>query len=491
MSGKKRFVSWAAVSSLPQAKKISLDDQLKTNREHIERHNGVLVAKLVVPGESRSIVLFEDAARKMEAYARLKQMIDARAFDVLVYLDRSRLGRKASLSMAVVELCQEAGIMLYETDNPPATLEAPRAGYDEQLIGAIKSVGAAHEVVRLKRRHAMGIAHRVEQGRMPGDAPYGYMLRYDERGESHVEVKEHDAVVVRLIFELYLDGAGSRQIGNVLNERGYPAPLGGEWSYISVINILNRAWRYAGYSEVNKRSKTGREYIRAKGNWQPLISEETAQAAEKEREARRANRKLPTTPYLLTGVVWCLDCGYSRSVSSHTDLRKKKPKRRVWFRCKKHTGGIVMYDVVLSAVYAAVEHVIATPVDDLLSDDGDPTEPVLAQIAAEESATERIAAALHRVDDAFAAGVLDMERYTRQVNLLTAQYEDARRRIAELRLQLEHVKQQGKRHERIEDIKKRGLAILNSDDTAKANAWLRKHLRVWCEAGEIHHIELL
>ena len=92
-----RWVSWAAVSSLPQAKKVSIDDQLAENRQHAERHDGQVVAELVVPGESRSIVLFEDACRRIDAYAELKRLIDGRAFDVLVYLDRSRLGRKASL----------------------------------------------------------------------------------------------------------------------------------------------------------------------------------------------------------------------------------------------------------------------------------------------------------------------------------------------------------------------------------------------------------
>src|SRR5690606_23048770 len=118
-----RFVSWAAVSSLPQTKKVSLEDQLRTNREHIARYGGQLVAELVVPGKSRSIVLFEDACRRIEAYARLRELIDARAFDVLIYLDRSRLGRKASLSMAIVELCHEAGNATYETENPPVALK--------------------------------------------------------------------------------------------------------------------------------------------------------------------------------------------------------------------------------------------------------------------------------------------------------------------------------------------------------------------------------
>lgn len=162
----KRFVSWAAVSSLPQAQKISLQDQLATNRQHIALHEGTVVAELVVPGESRNIVLFEDAARRMEAYAQLKTLIDQRAFDVLVYLDRSRLGRKASLSMAVVELCHEAGIATYETENPPSSLDVDDS-HDDMLLGAIKSVGAQREIAKLKQRHRTGMIGRVQDGKFP------------------------------------------------------------------------------------------------------------------------------------------------------------------------------------------------------------------------------------------------------------------------------------------------------------------------------------
>lgn len=49
----KRVAIWAAVSSLPQAKKVSLEDQLAQGRAHAERHNATVVAELVVPGESR------------------------------------------------------------------------------------------------------------------------------------------------------------------------------------------------------------------------------------------------------------------------------------------------------------------------------------------------------------------------------------------------------------------------------------------------------
>ncbi len=74
------------------------------------KHGGQVVEELVVPGESRSIILLEEVCRRIPAYARLVQLIEARSFDVLVYLDRSRLGRKASLSMAIVELYHAKGL---------------------------------------------------------------------------------------------------------------------------------------------------------------------------------------------------------------------------------------------------------------------------------------------------------------------------------------------------------------------------------------------
>lgn len=96
----KRVAIWAAVSSLPQAKKISLEDQITTGRDHARQHGAQVVSELVVPGESRNIVLFEDACQRIDAYARLKALIDAKSVDALVYLDPSRLGRTAARCIA-------------------------------------------------------------------------------------------------------------------------------------------------------------------------------------------------------------------------------------------------------------------------------------------------------------------------------------------------------------------------------------------------------
>lgn len=70
MSIQKRGLAWSGVSSKKQAENISPQEQLRLCHEHADRHGVQIVAELEV-AESRSITLFEDAARRIPAYAEL------------------------------------------------------------------------------------------------------------------------------------------------------------------------------------------------------------------------------------------------------------------------------------------------------------------------------------------------------------------------------------------------------------------------------------
>lgn len=190
-----RCVTWSAVSSLPQTKEISLSDQREQARSVVARLGGVIVEELEVPGESRSIVLFEDACARIPAYARLRDLLAQRAFDVLIFLDRSRLGRTAALVMTVTALCAEAGAVCYEMDAPPTSLDAPHSP-DGDLLNAIKAVGAESEVQKLRERHRMGMAGRIKKGLLPGQLPFGYRKSFDpQTGEASSATQRHAPVM--------------------------------------------------------------------------------------------------------------------------------------------------------------------------------------------------------------------------------------------------------------------------------------------------------
>jgi NADPH-dependent 2,4-dienoyl-CoA reductase/sulfur reductase-like enzyme len=73
-------------------------------------------------------------------------------------------------------------------------------------------------------------AERVRAGRIAGGACYGYTLerKTDPSGRRYTiaVVNETEAVIVRRIFDEYLDGRGLRAIAHQLNLEGRADPFG-------------------------------------------------------------------------------------------------------------------------------------------------------------------------------------------------------------------------------------------------------------------------
>lgn len=319
----KRFLSWAAVSSLPQAKKISLEDQLADNRAHAEKHDGEIVGELVVPGQSRKIALYHVAMTKVKGhytdqsgaredcypYAKLLELIDTRAFDVLIYLDRSRIGRDAALSMAVVAACREAGLRVYEIEAPPADVDAPMSSM-ELLLGAFNSVQDQKEVEDVMRKHEMGMRGRVLGGEFPGVVPWPRVAKYREDGTLYVEIDPKGKETLELIYRLYLEeGYSLRGICEYLNEQGVEARESETWEIGKIRPFFTQVWTYAGFVELNRRSEK-RKFIRAKSKWPAVIERELAQRVEDEYNRRAESRQgYRYTQYRFAAMCFCLDCG--------------------------------------------------------------------------------------------------------------------------------------------------------------------------------------
>jgi DNA invertase Pin-like site-specific DNA recombinase len=457
-----RWVLWAAVSSLPQAKRISNDDQLRLGREHAARHGGQIVSELVVPGESRSIILLEDAARRIDAYAQLREMIDGRAFDVLAYLDRSRLGRKASLSMAVVELCHEADILPYEIDNPPATLDIPR-DYDGDLLGAIKSVGAQQEIRKLVARRASGMLGRAKRGLNPVNLPFGYVVTWRVENAQRVPeyaIDEPAAEVVRRIFAAYLAGRGRHTIAAELTAIGAPHPSGGDaWTHHSVANTIRRVWRYAGFVEVNAYYKSKSTYFRGPGAWPALIDEATANAVVAERQARNVNRHIPDTPYTLTGLCYCGACGRSLSVHKTTN---SVGSTYYYMRCQHHTPQVrIPVPLVIDMLRTLIDDLRTRGIDAYLdAADTDATD-MDAQRKAQHVTLADVARRKARADTAYVDGNLDADEYTAQVRRLRNAEAEANAELTRLDDMAATAAQRGTRRDRLEQFVNDGLAMLD------------------------------
>jgi DNA invertase Pin-like site-specific DNA recombinase len=495
----KRVAIWAAVSSLPQAKKISLEDQLAVGRQHAERHHAEVVAELVVPGESRNIVLFEEAASRINAYNDLRTLIDTKSIDVLIYLDRSRLGRTAALSMAVAELCNRAGILLYETESPPADLEFRPADHSDMLIGAIKSVDAQHEIRKIQERHRKGMADRVARGRMPGKINFGYVPVYEHGKLSGYSIDEEAAETVRLIVSLYLDrGFGALNIADHLNRVGKPAPAGGQWGHSQVTFLLRRIWRYAGFAELNVHSKSGRPYVRAKGLWPAIITEDQARAVVAEREARNDARKSVHTVYRFTRMVYCAVCGARFHALT---------KRRTWTKADGSPGEFSHVAYRCPADHTSIgEKKILRAVEELLKllDDetfragyvappaADRTAAIMAEIETLQAQAAKLTDGIARADnDYYMRQALDADRHQAIVSNAKKQLLAIAADITTLQDSLHAAEIDNQRSDRVDDARINTLPRLYDLDVRASNAWLRRRFRIIVEARQVVEIEIL
>lgn len=391
-----RCVSWEAVSSKRQAggDKVSLERQREVNCQAIEKIGGVHAVSLVVPGQSRSIILFEDACRKVQAYRQLRELVDTRAIDVLVCYTHSRLGREISLCESVIAYCLAGGVAIYDCCAPPSSLDPneQRVNAGDRLRSVIRSWESLTEVQRLTKNGRDGVEKRVKNGKIaPGRVPKFYMVRYKENGEKYMIVNEVEANKVKEVYRLYLSGMGEVSIG----ER-----MGQSQSWVRY--VLNQVNILAGFVEINRRGD--RKYIRAKGNHPAIISEETASMItaefKKRKSTRRPSRRMQ---YIYSGLGICAQCNCGMAVD-----RIGKYHYLICHKCRS-----------TRVPFGAIESVIEDWIDTMWRE-GD--EEVMDQTEIEDDPTDewkaelqKIARSKARLIDLYTQELIEVDEYKKRL----------------------------------------------------------------------------
>lgn len=182
-----------------------------------------------------------------------------------------------------------------------------------------------------------------------GRPPFGYKVNPETRA---FELNEEEAEGVRIVFDRAAKGVGYSEILTELNTLGYKTRLGNPFGKNSITEIL-RNERYKGIYIFNRavshnsnnkrnnhRSKTPDEIIRIPGGMPAIISEETferVQALLAGRKHRETTSKAKET-YLLTGKIFCGECGSTYNGTRHFSGRNKL--LQVVYTCgKKHNHG--------------------------------------------------------------------------------------------------------------------------------------------------------
>jgi site-specific DNA recombinase len=230
--------------------------------------------------------------------------------------------------------------------------EMPSEGVVTPLLDGVRAALDSEYLEDLKRHTRRGMIGRVRDGLSAGGLTYGYAPG-GKKGER--VIVEHEAAIVRRIFEEYAAGRSPRIIAERLNTDGVKPPRGSDWQ-ASVINgnsvrgsgILMNAL-YDGRLMWNRVSMhkdpdTGRRVSRAnpEREWitKPvphlrIVEAELFAKVQAAKTARGKQRpeKAHRPKHLLAGLLRCGCCGSAMAVNN-----VKTDSRRIYCGRRKEGG---------------------------------------------------------------------------------------------------------------------------------------------------------
>ncbi len=195
-------------------------------------------------------------------------------------------------------------------------------------------------------------------------ASFGYMK--DPNNKSKLVVDEDAAEVVRLIFQLYLQGNGTAAISQILNNRGIPNPSkykemqginyhnhfdktkSGLWNKTSVKRILRDQTVIGNLVQYKKekihfktkkcKSIAKSDWIVVEGTHEPIIDKNTFYKVQELLDSK-VRSSGHGQPHIFAGKVRCKDCGntlskFSNGKNVYLGCSLYRQKRE---ECSKHT----------------------------------------------------------------------------------------------------------------------------------------------------------
>lgn len=191
----------------------------------------------------------------------------------------------------------KAAMRLLTIENAGAKVVTMPEGREalKQLVEAWAERG---EGTPVSERVRSAMRKKAVRGEALGRPPYGYRVGPRRK----LELVPDEAKVVRYIFRLYIqEGMGVRKIAGQLNRDEIQTRRGGQWSMVTVRDILKNRVYLGTYSRFG---------VKVPGSHPPLVSAEEFRVVQDRLQSRNPVTKQRTVePFLLSGLAHCGRCG--------------------------------------------------------------------------------------------------------------------------------------------------------------------------------------
>ncbi len=311
---------YARVSTTRQADNdLSIPDQLRQLREWCSSNDYTVMREFIEPGASAT-----DDKRPVFQQMIADALQKPPMFDAIIIHSLSRFFRDG-IEFGVYERKLIKNKVKVISITQPTSDDA-----GGEMMRRIINLFDEHQSKENSKHTSRAMCENARQGFYNGSkAPFGYKTVSTDiagsrgRKKKRLAIDEAEAMIVRNIYDLYLNGLHGRTVGikeivKCLTQRGQ-LMRGSPWSIQKVQKILSSR-SYIGEHYFNVRnSKTGER--RPPAEWvmvtsDPIIDRERFERVEALREVRSPKNTPPrvvSSPTLLTGLLKCT-CGHRITV---------------------------------------------------------------------------------------------------------------------------------------------------------------------------------
>lgn len=278
----------------------------------------------------------------------LTAAVDADKIDAVIVKDLSRLGRHRTQTALFIDYLREHQVRVISATEGVDTFRD-----EDDLIIGVRGLMNDYYAKDIGKKIRAGYRQKQKDG-IVITPPFGY---WKDKNTGQIRIDAEAAVTVQLIYSLYLQGCGQKEIARRLNTAGRktPAQLRAErcgrevrhthktrdgqflWTYASVKNILVEE-AYTGVL-INHRSETNggkakrleqAEWYRHENFFPAIIQRGIWEKAQQKLKAQARPANGNKAKHRYAGLILCKECG-SPFVPM---IRYWNGKRRVEYVCK-------------------------------------------------------------------------------------------------------------------------------------------------------------
>ena len=470
---KRRTAAYARVSTDSEEQATSYEAQVDYYTSYIKsRDDWEFVEVYTDDGISATNTKYREGFKRMIADA-----LDGK-IDLIVTKSVSRFARNTVDSLTTVRQLKEKGIEIYFEKENIWTLDSKG-----ELLITIMSSLAQEESRSISENVTWGQRKRFADGKVT--VPFRRFLGYDRGEDGNLVLNEAEAVIIKRIYGMFLQGMTPYGIAKELTKDGIPTPAKKKnWSAGTVRSILTNE-KYKGdallqksytVDFLTKKKKVNEGEIPqyyVENNHEAIIDPAVFDMVQGELEARQAGKNRHSGTHIFAGKIKCGECGswYGPKVW-HSN---SKYRRTVWQcnhkfsgkeKCKTpHLDEETIKDIFIKTtnkLLADKDEIIAN--FKILESTAFNTDELETKKAELQNELEIVADMIQNIINENAHTALDQGEYQRKYDDFVERFDTTK---AELELVTEQIKNKVTRHKNLEifleELKNQGDLITEFD----------------------------